>query len=111
MQENNYLSKSDCSIIENKRSHNNNGNDYNSKTHLIQSDNVKNEHQQLVNTDPYHVAEFIQKRDQLPVSKFFCEDSTSGGLTQEELDKQLRESRLMLHCLSAEYESILLAGL
>jgi hypothetical protein len=111
LEENNYMSKSDCAIIENKRSHNSNGSEQNSRTHLIQTSgcDTKEEHERLINTNPYQVAEFIQKRDQLPVSKFFCEDSTSSGLSQEELDKQLRESRLMLHCLSAEYESMFLA--
>lgn len=72
-------------------------------------DEVKAEHMRQFQHDPFQMEAFLRRRDALSVPKFYVVDDRHHSLNQEEIHRQLSENKLQLFCLTADFESKLLA--
>lgn len=75
---------------------------------LGHTDATQEQHARMAAVVPAEVADFQQKRDALPLHKFYVDGEAESELTQAQLEAQLRDDRLQLPYLSASHESLLL---
>lgn len=98
--------ETDCKLASGKRVNKDNSSN-NSESGDAQA--IQQQQQQQSQTDPYQIQAFLKLRSSLPIPRFYCPDDRQSNLSQSELEQQLMEGKLQLVCLSAEFESSLLA--
>jgi len=88
---------------------NNNKNEWNTQLSEEEQQNIQKSHNEQSNQDPYQLTAFLQRRKAISIPKFYCPDDHKHSLSQIEIERQLKENKLQLCCLDADFESSLLA--